>query len=313
MLDVALSLLACPVCGSALARVDAGALGCAAGHRHDVARQGYVNLLGGRGAHGLTPDSTQMVLDRERIQSAGRYAPIARALAAAAGDAVTAQGAGVPTIVAGGPAPAGPAAPPVPPAPLGGADASVPRGLLDVGGGTGYYAVAVLHARPDLVGVSLDLSRPAARRAARAHGRLASVVGDAWAGLPLRDASCDLVTCVFAPRPAAEILRVLAPGGSLLVVTPGPGHLRTLVEAAGMVGVDERKDERLADRLAAFEAVDERVVSTVETVGPADAAAVVGMGPSAHHVRPDALHAALAQRESWPLEIDVRVRRYRRP
>ena len=143
VLDVALPLLACPVCGGGLTRATAGAssLVCPAGHRHDVARQGYVNLLSGRGAHGLIPDSTEMVLARDRIQGAGLYAPIADALAAAADRA---------------------------PRPDTG-------GLLDVGGGTGYYAAHVLAQRPDLVGVGLDLSRAAARRAARAHPRKAAL------------------------------------------------------------------------------------------------------------------------------------------
>ena len=52
---------------------------------------------------------------------------------------------------------------------------------------------------------------------------------------------------VFGPRNAAEIRRVLAPGGALLVATPGPGHLAELRPALGLIGIDERKAERLAD------------------------------------------------------------------
>ena len=282
VLDVALPLLACPVCGGALIR-DGAALACPAGHRHDVARQGYVNLLTGRGAHGLTPDSTAMVLARERVQGAGLYAPIAEALAAAAADAAE--------------------------------DAQAPGGgLLDVGGGTGYYAAQVLDARPDLVGASLDLSVSAAKRAARAHPRLASLVADAWAGLPAPDGVLSLVTCVFAPRPAEEIARVLAPGGTLIVVTPRPGHLAGLTTAVGdVLSVDERKDDRLAARLAAFEPVGEHLVTAAIEVGPDLAADVVLMGPSAHHVDAADVRELLRTRNAHPVEIDVRVGVYRKP
>ena len=38
--------LTCPTCGGGLGLLPEGSLGCASGHRYDVARQGYVNLLG---------------------------------------------------------------------------------------------------------------------------------------------------------------------------------------------------------------------------------------------------------------------------
>jgi 23S rRNA (guanine745-N1)-methyltransferase len=51
---------------------------------------------------------------------------------------------------------------------------------------------------------------------------------------------------VFAPRDGAELRRILRPSGSLLVVTPGPDHLRELIGPLGLLSVDERKAERLA-------------------------------------------------------------------
>ena len=47
---------------------------------------------------------------------------------------------------------------------------------------------AVLAALPDAVGLALDVSKPALRRAARAHPRAAAALADTWQRLPLADA-----------------------------------------------------------------------------------------------------------------------------
>ena len=60
-----------------------------------------------------------------------------------------------------------------------------PATLLDLGGGTGHHLAGVLDRLPDAVGVVLDSSRYAARRAARAHPRAVAVVADTWARLPV--------------------------------------------------------------------------------------------------------------------------------
>ncbi|MFC7343678.1 putative RNA methyltransferase [Saccharopolyspora griseoalba] len=81
MLDDVVELLACPHCGSNLARAD-GALRCPSNHVFDIARQGYVSLLTGRTR--TVGDTAEMVAARVSFQRAGHYAPIAGAVAAAA-------------------------------------------------------------------------------------------------------------------------------------------------------------------------------------------------------------------------------------
>ena len=79
-IDAALDLLACPVCGLPLGRHDR-TLRCASGHSHDLARQGYVNLL-----HGAAPanaDTTEMVAARQRFLDTGAYQPIRDAVVGA--------------------------------------------------------------------------------------------------------------------------------------------------------------------------------------------------------------------------------------
>jgi 23S rRNA (guanine745-N1)-methyltransferase len=73
-------VLLCPVCRELLTR-SGGALRCPAGHAFDIARQGYVNLLGR--ADG---DTAAMVADRAAFLAAGHYAPLARTLADRAAD-----------------------------------------------------------------------------------------------------------------------------------------------------------------------------------------------------------------------------------
>ena len=243
----AVAVLACPVCGRGLA-VDGAGLRCPVGHAFDRARQGHVTLLpsGGSPHEG---DSAAMVADRADFLAAGHYAGITAALAGA---------------VLAGPA---------------------PRTLLDAGGGTGAHLAGVLDRAPDAVGVVLDASRYAARRAARAHPRAMAVVADSWAGWPVRDGAVDRVLVVFAPRNGAETARVLAPGGRLVVVTPAADHLAELVDPLGLLTVDPAKADRLA---ASLEPHLTPVATTAHREELAlDHAAVrtlVGMGPHARHL-----------------------------
>ncbi|MFL6129085.1 MAG: putative RNA methyltransferase [Mycobacteriales bacterium] len=276
MIGAVVDCLACPYCGQPLA--EAGStLRCGAGHSFDLARQGYVTLLP-RGSRGGGGDTAGMVAARDRFLAVGHYAQLARLLAAAAAGA--AAGA-----------------------------------VLDVGAGTGHHLAAVLDALPGRPGVALDLSRYAARRAARAHPRAGAVVADAWRGLPVRTGVAGLVLDIFSPRNGAETARVLAPGGTLLVVTPGGDHLAELVAALGLLTVDERKDERLAGALAPhLEPVDRAEHRWTLTLSPADAVAAAAMGPSAHHLDPADL-ARRAGRLPDPMTTTASVvlSRHRRP
>lgn len=247
-----------------------GSVGCRSGHRFDPARQGYLNLLPG-GSRAGTADSADMVAARGAFLAAGHYRPVSDALARAAGT--------------------GP--------------------LLDVGGGTGEHAAHVLsRTSPGAWGVTLDLSVPAARRAARAHPRLAAVVADAWQPWPVADAAFGTVLSVFAPRAPAEALRVLAPGGVLVVATPTARHLAELVDELGLLTVDPRKPERLADQLSAFEPAAGWLVEGVLHLAADEVSAVVEMGPSAHHatrpVSPDPRSVTMSVRVQTYVRRTVR-------
>ncbi|MEE1621196.1 putative RNA methyltransferase [Zafaria sp. J156] len=299
--------LLCPLCARPLASTGAAgrSLACGGGHRFDAAKQGYVNLLTGRGT-GFTEDTADMVAARAGFLAAGHYAPLARALA---GEALRAAGR---------------------------LDPERAVRVLDAGAGTGYYLGAVLSAlrsgtqdgdaaearagsgpslaapaghdagaRPgsgpspaELVrdgddpaaqagrpasGVALDISRYAMRRAARLEG-VRALVWDVWRRLPLPDGGADLLLNVFAPRNGAEFHRVLADDGTLLVVTPLPGHLREAAEPLGLLGIAPDKEASVAGGLGpGWTQTGVREVRFTLRLDEADAARLALMGPAGHH------------------------------
>ncbi|WP_406077418.1 putative RNA methyltransferase [Micromonospora sp. NBC_00858] len=285
--------LRCPVCAEPLAEVAAGgasALRCPRRHSFDVARQGYVNLLAGRAPH--VGDTAEMVAARADFLSAGHYDLISTALAAAATQAVEhLAGEHLAEECEAGERAVG----------------SYPL-VVDAGAGTGRHLAAVLAALPDAAGLALDVSKPALRRAARAHPRAAAALADTWQRLPLADAGTAVLLNVFAPRNGAEFHRVLDPAGSLLVVTPAEDHLTELVGALGLLRVDPAKADRVAESLGGhFTPATSNVHRRELALTGPEVATLVGMGPSAWHTDPAGLAArvtALAE----PVRVTVAVR-----
>ncbi len=112
--------------------------------------------------------------------------------------------------------------------------------------------------------------------------RIAAIRCDVWQELPLRDGCADVVLDVFAPRNGAEIARILAPGGTLVVVTPTPRHLAELAPL-GAISVDERKEERLEATLSSLTRRDRRELEFELSLQPREVLQLLRMGPSAHH------------------------------
>jgi 23S rRNA (guanine745-N1)-methyltransferase len=224
-------------------------LRCRAGHSFDVARQGYVNLVPGRG------DTTEMVAARAEFLDSGHYRQLDHALAGEAAQASR--------------------------------EARAPAAgtVLDLGSGTAHHLAAVLDVLPDRLGLALDSSTAALRRAARAHPRAAAIGADTWKPLPLRDGAAAIALSVFAPREAGEIARVLAPGGALITVTPTTRHLYELVGPLGLLSVPDDKKDRLDAQLGSqFNLAARRTIEHSMFLARDEAAQIVRMGPSAWHV-----------------------------
>ncbi|HEY8452805.1 MAG: methyltransferase domain-containing protein [Micromonosporaceae bacterium] len=185
--------------------------------------------------------------------------------------------------------------------------------VIDAGAGTGHHLAAVLDARPGSVGLALDVSKPALRRAARAHPRAGAVLADTWRRLPVADRVADVVLNVFAPRNGAEFARVLRRDGVLVVVTPGEEHLAELTGALRPVRVDPDKERRLDAALARwFRPEERRRLRHRMRLTRDQVAALVAMGPAARHTSPAELAAALAALpEPATVTAVVDVRRYR--
>lgn len=239
---------------------------CPGGHTYDLAKQGYLNLLPSAST-GIEGDSAVMIEARTAFLADGFYEPIRDALIAN----TTADGL-----------------------------------IVEVGAGTGYYLAGVVGAQPGRLGLALDVSKYAARRAAKVDPRIGSVICDAWRELPLLDDTAQVILNVFAPRNAQEMARILAPGGTLLVVTPNQRHLTELVDVLGMLRVDEEKERRLADSLAGFARVGAELVEMQLRLDHPAVERLVAMTPSARHLAAGELAERIAVLAD-PLEVTLSV------
>jgi 23S rRNA (guanine745-N1)-methyltransferase len=259
--------LRCSVCGAEVA-LSGHAVRCSRGHAFDVARQGYVNLLHARVPAG-TADTADMVGARVAFLAAGHYAPLADLIASVA-----------------------------PPD---------PGFVVDAGAGTGYYLAHLLDERPGATGLALDVSAVALRRAARAHPRLGAAVWNLWEPWPVASDSADVMLNVFAPRNGPEFHRVLRTGGTLVVASPNPGHLRELAAHVDLLSVDGRKEERLEAALADRFRLQRREDWTATlTLAPEEVRRAVHMGPNAHHLHRGDRRARL-ERIAEPVTVTASV------
>lgn len=264
MLADVIDLLADPVDGTPLSAGDDAwkTLVSESGHNYDVARQGYVTLVGGAGLR-YTGDDAEMIQARETFLAGGHFAPFVEAMTDNVSHAL--DDAGVAE------------------------DAS--SAVVEIGAGTGYYLSHTLDSIEGSRGVGIDVSVPAAKRLASCHRNIGAVVADAWSRLPLRDGVVDAVTVIFAPRNAAEFARVLSPEGQVIVLTADAGHLAELREPLGIIDVEEGKVERMIAQASGHlvPGGDPQTVEFAMNLDQASIAAQIGMSPSARHIHPKVL------------------------
>jgi len=194
--------LACPVDGEQL-ELHGKQLECKSGHVFDIARQGYVNLLLVQHKRSKQPgDSKEMVSARAEFLNSGLYEPVARKLA----EIVFRQF----------------------------ADANETC-LMDAGCGEGYYLNYIFdylkdqQGRSSLSFIGLDISKPAIVEAAKRNKQISWVVGTNRQP-PVEPESVDIVVCVFGFQSFEGFEKVLKTGGKIILVEPGPDHLKELRE-----------------------------------------------------------------------------------
>ena len=248
--------LRCPNCFRPLSPAGPLTLRCGAGHSFDVNKRGFVSLADG--SRRLIGDSAAMVDARALFLATGWYEPLRERLA----DRVAAEN---------------------------------PSRVLDVGCGTGYYLKGVLGVSAGVSALGMDLSPVAVRRTVSGQDQIDGLVADVWSPLPVRDSSVDVILNVFAPRNPSEFHRVLREHGMLVVVVPQASHLQELRASGLVLDVPPNKGDQLSETLSpAFELETRDELSYVLQLDHAQAAALIGMGPAAHHIDSDALTLQLS-------------------
>ena len=194
MKDTVFAMLRCPVCGATM-QADEGGKSCRCTgvrtHCYDFARSGYLNLTRPGDGEG---DLREAIRARQLFLGAGYYEPLSREINAILEDLNA-------------------------------------KTVLDAGCGEGYYTNRMAEADRAVLGV--DLSRAgidvAAKSAKQNATDVSFAVGSIFS-LPVGDATCDVVTNLFAPCCEGEFSRVLKDGGYLILVGAGERHLMGLKE-----------------------------------------------------------------------------------
>lgn len=283
-------MLLCPVCASIL-RLEARALICANGHNFDLAKEGYVNLL----LKKQLGDSKEMLVARRDFFAQGLYRPLADTVA----ELVLAELAVDDEVDATRPS-------------------TVvtqeretlkhaPVTILDAGCGEGFYLGHVQEAlriagRQDLC-VGIDLSKEAVKMAARRYKEAFFIVANLNERLVLADRAVQIMLNIFAPRNNAEYARVIAPGGTLLVVIPGARHLVQLREALHLLNIEEDKQQHVVAQFAQhFALVTVRPVAYELRLNNEEITQVVMMTPNYWHL---AEETRQAMREMSEIQTQV--------
>lgn len=229
----------CPVCAQPLVRQE-GSYVCHRGHRFDIARQGYVNLLTVQQKHSLDPgDTREQVLSRRAFLEAGFYAPISDALNQAALD-YNAQGE-----------------------------------ILDVGCGEGYYSARLAQAiQAPLTG--LDISKEAVRCAAGKYKQYHWLCATA-SHIPVADGSAGTLTSLFALTLPEEFRRVLRKDGLFFQVLAAQDHLLGLKSIVCDRLIYKQKDSTPA--LPGFRMLESRAIVFPFTLEGAQVQNLLAMTP----------------------------------
>jgi len=262
----------CPLCHSPLVQT-ANSFCCDNKHQFDVAKEGYINLLPVQHKRSKEPgDSSEMIQARREFLDAGHYLPLREAIS----DTLQQLS---------------------------------PEVLLDIGCGEGYYTGAFAEVRKDIGGETygLDVSKVAIRYAAKRYRDVHFCVASSQR-LPFADNSMDAIVRIFAPCNAAELARVVKPGGVVITATPGPRHLYQLKE---LIYQQVELHHELAEVMPHFTLKQTLQPAWNMALTGAQAVTLLQMTPFAWRARPE-VWQQLKQDSTFACETDFVVRVWER-
>lgn len=267
----------CPLCSAPLRLTDR-TWGCPQQHKFDIAKEGYVNLLPVQKKNSKDPgDNKQMMFARREFLNEGYYQDLSDRVNALALEF--------------------------------GAEA---KQILDIGCGEGYYSqrlfnVLSQHHDCDLQGI--DISKSAIKYAAKRYPNLAFCVASAYE-MPIASQSVDLAIRIYAPSKVEELQRIMADGGILITVSPGPSHHFALKQ---QIYAEPRLHPVSAAHIPGFECLhQERLISQLELTKSEHIAHFLEMTPYAWKFTDAQKQAFALQGLSCELDFQIEVHRISR-
>lgn len=182
----------CPICKKELIKID-NSYKCENKHSYDLASSGYVNLLNpGKMNNAKAGDSKEMIRARTSFFDSGAYEKVSLSLCSIIGSFEN-------------------------------------KHIIDAGCGEGYYTQGLARSFPDSTVLGFDMTKFGCEHGAKVAkkdgvGNVFYAVGNIF-DLPLKNDYADIIVNVFAPVAEKEFLRVLKPGGHLIVASAGKRHL----------------------------------------------------------------------------------------
>lgn len=238
----------CPICSETLLR-SGRSYACQNRHNFDLSKEGYLSLLHGQSNYQQIGDDKLMIQARVGVHKLPAFLELAKVIAGYCPQTNTSQG------------------------------------ILDIGCGDGFFLDQVTRAAPTPgQGVGVDISKEALAKAARSYPSLFFVRTDAaHHRLPFGDSSFGLVLSVFAPRPIAEIRRVLRADGSWLIVTATQDHLKEIREFLPLAAIGTGKLDAPTSR--SYSILRSGTFNYESQVARHDLISIIEMSPSIYRLR----------------------------
>ncbi len=212
----------CPVCSLPMRMGAQWSLVCAAGHSFDLSKDGYVHLLPNAKA---SKYDKELFRSRRLVNGSGYFAPLLDKLADGMKECI------------------------MEPA------STQPLSILDAGCGEGSHLLYLLRklqpaSQRDILAAGMDASKPGILLAAKGNAPVIWCVAD-LVHSPFRDQTFHMVCNILSPSNYDEFRRLLAPGGKLVKVIPGPDYLKEFRQA--LYGRPEpERDETSGETAALF-------------------------------------------------------------